>query len=197
MPESTEGQPSAAPASPSVPPARDPSPTVRVTQQIREAVTDLGGLALAAYLVSRGAITGLHALYFAVVLLLPSPVLLRVAKIVGARGSSAGAGVDVALLSASAAWAHTKAYAVGAAGVLGLAACLSGCPRMPPAEGCGSGAVRCSERGVPQLCDPQGRWTPMDDQCGAHNAQCCVTRAYSARLIAVCLPMTEACHAAE
>lgn len=78
-----------------------------------------------------------------------------------------------------------------------VCALLSGCPRMPVAEGCASGAVRCSDRGVPQLCDPQGRWTPMDDQCSAHNAQCCVTRAYSARLIAVCLPMTEACHAAE
>ncbi|MBL8684434.1 MAG: hypothetical protein JNK05_34995 [Myxococcales bacterium] len=132
MPESTEGQPSAAPAPSSIPPARDPSPGVRVTQQIREALTDLGGLALAAYLVHRGAITGLHALYFAVVLLLPSPVLLRVAKIIGARSGSAGAGVAVALLSASAAWAHTKVYAVGAAGVLGLAACLGGCSGATP-----------------------------------------------------------------
>ena len=132
MPESTEGQPSAAPASSSIPPARDPSPGVRVTQQIREALTDLGGLALAAYLVHRGAITGLHALYFAVVLLLPSPVLLRVAKIIGARGSSSGAGVAVALLSASAAWAHTKVYAVAGAGVLGLAACLGGCSAATP-----------------------------------------------------------------
>lgn len=74
---------------------------------------------------------------------------------------------------------------------------LSGCPRMPAAEGCASGAVRCSERGVPQLCDSQGRWTPMDDQCSAHEAQCCVTSAYSSRTIAVCLPMTEACHAAQ
>jgi len=113
--------------SPSVPPARDPSPGVRVTQQIREAVTDLGGLALAAYLVQRGAITGQHALLFALALLLPSPLLLRLAKVLGARGSSAGAGVAVALLGASAAWAHFKSYAVVGAGVLGLAACLGGC----------------------------------------------------------------------
>jgi len=121
-------QPVAASApSPSVPPARDPSPGVRVTQQIREALTDLGGLALAAYLVQRGAITGQHALLFALALLLPSPLLLRLAKVLGARGSSAGAGVAVALLGASAAWAKAKGAVVIGAGVLGLAACLGGC----------------------------------------------------------------------
>lgn len=114
-------------SSPSVPPARDPSPGVRVTQQIREALTDLGGLALAAYLVQRGAITGQHALLFALALLLPSPLLLRLAKVLGARSGSAGAGAMVAMLSASAAWAHFKSYAVLGAGVLGLAACLGGC----------------------------------------------------------------------
>lgn len=137
MPDKTPvaEQPVAAPAqSPSVPPPRDPSPGVRITQQIREALTDLGGLALAAYLVSRGAISGQHALYFAVVLLLPSPVLLRVAKIIAARGGSAGTGVAIALLGASAAWAHWKSYAVGAAGMLGLAACLGGCSPTLPAD---------------------------------------------------------------
>lgn len=132
-------QPVAASApSPSVPPAPvDPSAGVRVTQQIREALTDLGGLALAAYLVQRGAITGTHALLFALALLLPSPLLLRLAKVLGARSGSAGAGAMVALLSASAAWAHFKSYAVLGAGVLGMAACLSGCaagqtPRLSP-----------------------------------------------------------------
>lgn len=122
-------QPVAASASPtSVPPAPvDPSAGVRVTQQIREALTDLGGLALAAYLVQRGAITGTHALMFALALLLPSPLLLRLAKVLGARGTSAGAGVAVAMLGASAAWAYVKMYAVAGAGVLGLAACLGGC----------------------------------------------------------------------
>lgn len=121
-------QPVAASASPtSVPPAPvDPSAGVRVTQQLRELCTDLGGLALAGYLVSRGAITGTHALMFALALLLPSPLLLRLAKVLGTRGS-AGAGVAVALLGASAAWAHAKLYAVAGAGVLGLAACLGGC----------------------------------------------------------------------
>lgn len=88
--------------------------------------------------------------------------------------------------------------AVGGVFLLALGvSLLSGCPRMPAAEGCASGAVRCSERGVPQLCDSQGRWTPMDDQCSTHEAQCCVTAAYSARTIAVCLPMSEVCHAAQ
>lgn len=134
MPETPSAvQPVAASATPtSVPPPVDPSPGVRITQQIREAMTDLGGLALAAYLVQRGAITGTHALLFALALLLPSPLLLRLAKVLGARGGSAGAGAMVAMLSASAAWAHFKAYAVLGAGVLGLAACLGGCAAATP-----------------------------------------------------------------
>lgn len=126
--ESSSAQPVAASASPpSVPPAPvDPSPGVRVTQQIRELCTDLGGLALAAYLVQRGAITGTHALMFALALLLPSPLLLRLAKVLGARGS-AGAGVAVALLGASAAWAKIKGVAVLGVAAVGLAACLGGC----------------------------------------------------------------------
>ncbi len=197
MLENKEGQAIApAPLSPSGSRARDPSSGVRITQQLREAVTDLGGLALAGYLASKGAITGLQALYFAVVLLLPSPVLLRIAKIIAARGGSAGAGVAVALLSASASWVHGKVYAVAGVGVLSLAACLAGCVRLPPSDRCGAGAVRCSLQGVPQLCDPQGRWTPMDEQCSRSNGQCCVTSAYSARRIALCLPREEACRGA-
>ena len=129
--------------SPSVPPARDPSPGVRVTQQIREALTDLGGLALAAYLVQRGAITGQHALLFALALLLPSPLLLRLAKVLGARGS-AGAGVAVALLGASAAWAKIKGVAVLGVAAVGLAACLGGCSPTLPADlyrGVGTGVA--------------------------------------------------------
>lgn len=131
--QSSAEQPVAASASsPSVPPASvDPSPGVRITQHIREALTDTAGLVLAGYLVSKGAVSGTHALMFALALLLPSPLLLRVAKVLGARGSSAGAGAIVALLSASAAWAHFKSYAVLGAGVLGLAACLGGCASSP------------------------------------------------------------------
>lgn len=121
-------QPVAASApSPSVPPARDPSPGVRVTQQIREALTDLGGLALAAYLVSRGAITGQHALFFALALLLPSPLLLRLAKVLGSRTTSAGTGAAMALLGASALYTKIKGGIVLGAAAIGLAACLGGC----------------------------------------------------------------------
>lgn len=140
MPEQTSAeQPVAASApSPSVPPAAvGPSPSVRIAQHIREALTDTAGLALAGYLVSKGAVSGTHALLFALALLLPSPLLLRLAKVLGARGSSAGAGVAVALLGASAAWAKMKGVVVLGAGVLGMAACLSGCaggqtPRLSP-----------------------------------------------------------------
>lgn len=125
-------QPVAASApSPSVPPPVDPSPGVRITQQIREALTDLGGFAAAVYLARHGLISGSHALYFMIALALPSPLLLRLAKVVGARGSSAGAGVAVALLGASAAWAKMKGVVVLGAGVLGMAACLSGCAGQP------------------------------------------------------------------
>lgn len=88
--------------------------------------------------------------------------------------------------------------ALGLALFLGLSASLlSGCPALPKADGCTVGAVRCSEQGVPQTCDVGKRWTPMDDQCSAHEAQCCVTNAYSSRVIATCLPMSEVCHAAQ
>jgi hypothetical protein len=174
-------------------PAPDPSAGVRLAQQVREAITDLGGLALAAYLVQRGAIQGVHALYFALVLLLPSPILLRLARILGARGGSAGAGAVVAMLGASAAYAHMKSYAVGVVSVVGLVACSVGCASLPPRDGCQPSSVRCSSEGVPQLCDPQGRWTPMDDRCAAHRARCCVVRAQHARSLAVCLPQEEDC----
>jgi len=128
--QSSAEQPVAASASsPSVPPASavDPSPGVRITQHIREALTDLGGFAAAVYLARHGAITGAQALYFMIALALPSPLLLRLAKIVSGRGSSSGAGVAVALLGASAAWAHAKLYAVAGVAAISVAACLGGC----------------------------------------------------------------------
>ncbi len=108
-------------------PTNEPSAAVRMTQHIREAITDLGGLVLAGYLVSRSAVSGTHALLFALALLLPSPVLLRLAKIIGARGSSAGAGAAIALLSASALYSKIKAGTVAAVMLAGIAACSSGC----------------------------------------------------------------------
>jgi hypothetical protein len=193
MPESPEGQASA-PASAqspsvSVPPPRDPSPSVRLAQQVRELLTDLGGLALAGYLVQRGAITGLQALYFAAVLVLPSPVLLRVAKILAARGGSAGSGVAVGLLGASAAWAHTKLYAVAGAGVLGLAACLSGCP-MPAPDGCAPRSTRCSPRGVPEVCSMTQRWThgPVAKPCSELGSSCCRALSPYGNEVFACVP---------
>ncbi len=200
MPEQTSAeQPVAASApSPSVPPPVDPSPGVRITQQIREALTDLGGLALAAYLVHRGAITGSHALMFALALLLPSPLLLRLAKVLGARSGSAGAGAMVAMLSASAAWAHFKSYAVLGAGVLGMAACLGGCP-MPAPDNCTPFATRCSPSGIPETCSQSQRWShaPPALPCSIRGpAVCCRTRSpwgnelYACAPPSACLPET-------
>jgi hypothetical protein len=194
MPETeSAAQPVAASApSPSVPPARDPSPAVRITQQVREALTDLGGLTLAGYLVSRGAITGQHALLFALALLLPSPLLLRLAKVLGARSGSAGAGAMVALLSASAAWAHFKSYAVLGAGVLGMAACLSGCP-LPAPDNCTPFATRCSPGGIPETCSQSQRWShaPPASPCSSRGpVVCCRTRSPWGRELYACAPQS-------
>lgn len=110
----------------------DPSAAVRIIQHVREAITDLGGLALAGYLVSKSAVSGANALLFALALLLPSPVLLRLAKVIGARGSSSGAGVAVALLTASAAYSKLKAVGIATVGLAGIAACVSGCTGAAP-----------------------------------------------------------------
>lgn len=187
MPESSEGQAAPAPAPSSIPPA-PASTAVQLTQQIRELLSDVAGVVLAGYLVSKGAITGLQALYFAAVLILPSPVLVRIAKVLGARGTSSGAGVAVALLSASAAWAHTKVYAVGAAGVLGLAACLSGCP-IPPPDGCPPRATRCSPSGVPQVCTLGQYWSaPRPETPCPAGSVCCYTRSPYGRALHACVP---------
>lgn len=126
MSEPNNGQAKPASASsPSVPP---PAPTsVQITQQIREAITDTAGLVLAGYLVSRGAIGGVHALYFALALLLPSPVLVRLAKVLGARTTSAGTGAAMALLGASALYTKIKGAMVLGVAAVGLAACLGAC----------------------------------------------------------------------
>lgn len=185
---------SVAPNTPKPAHTMDPSVGVRLAQQAREAVTDLGGLALAAFLVQRGSIQGTHALYFALVLLLPSPILLRLARILGARSGSAGAGAVIALLGASATYAQLKSYGVAFVGVVGIAACVSSCVSLPGRDGCQPSVVRCSAQGVPQLCDPQGRWTPMDDRCAGYRARCCLVRTSDARLIAACLPEQEPCN---
>lgn len=143
MSEPNNGQAKPASASsPSVPP---PAPTsVQITQQIREAITDTAGLVLAGYLVSRGAIGGVHALYFALALLLPSPVLVRLAKVLGSRTTSAGTGAAMALLGASALYTKIKGAMVLGVAAVGLAACLGGCSPTLPADlyrGVGTGVA--------------------------------------------------------
>jgi len=154
------------PSSISSPPP-DPSPHVRVMQQIRETLTDIAGLVLAGYLVHRGAISGQHALLFALALLLPSQVLVRLAKMLGTRGAS---GAAIALLSAATVWTKVKSWLVVGAGVVSMAACLAGC-RMPAPDGCTPGSRRCHED-TPQVCSPGQRWTPADVRCSTVGSVC-------------------------
>lgn len=78
-----------------------------------------------------------------------------------------------------------------------IAVLVVGCPRLPDVDGCAPLAVRCSPNGVPQLCDPDTRWTPVDEQCSRYGNECVVTRAYSSRTIAVCLSPNDAREAHE
>ena len=78
-----------------------------------------------------------------------------------------------------------------------LALMLSGCPRMPPVDGCAALSVRCSPNGVPQHCDTDGRWTPVDDRCASYGNECVVTRAYSSRELSLCLTPEHAAQARE
>ena len=94
-----------------------------MSPNVREGVTDIGGLVLAGYLATRQLVPGTWALGFVLVLLLPSPVLVKIAKIVAARQGHSGA--VAALLGASAAWANFKTGAVAiGAGAVALGACL-------------------------------------------------------------------------
>jgi len=74
---------------------------------------------------------------------------------------------------------------------------FAACPTMPKVDHCTPLAVRCNINGVPQHCDTDGRWTPVDDQCAPYGNECVVTRAYSSRPIAVCLSPTNAREARE
>ena len=57
---------------------------------VREGVTDLGGLVLLGYLATRGQIPGTWATIAMLILLVPQPVLLRLAKIAQARAGGGG-----------------------------------------------------------------------------------------------------------
>lgn len=98
----------------------DPSPAVRIAKEIREGFTDTLGILLAGYLAIKQVIQGTHALGFVLLLLLPSPVLMRLAKILGTRGSATAA----LLVSASTAYSHIK---LGIVAGLGTGAALAAC----------------------------------------------------------------------
>jgi hypothetical protein len=102
------------------PPALDPSPAVRIAKEVREGITDALGIMLSGYLAVRGTISGVHALGFVLLLLLPSPVLLRIAKILGNRGSGAAA----MLVTLSVGYSKLKLALVAG---LGTGAALSAC----------------------------------------------------------------------
>ena len=88
----------------------DPSVGVRLAGVVREGVTDLGGLVLLGYLATRGQIPGTWATIAMLILLVPQPVLLRLAKIAQAR---AGGGAGLSLVAASVAYSQMKTAAVG------------------------------------------------------------------------------------
>lgn len=122
------------PTSPPPPPAApDPSPAVRLTQQIREGLTDAAGLAIGAYLCVRHELTGREWLALAVVLLVPQALLVRLARVAAAR--AAGRGAAAVLVTSAAVWGQAKAAIVGgaaAAAVLGSCAGSWGTPLVAP-----------------------------------------------------------------
>lgn len=102
----------------------DPSAGVRLAGVVREGATDIAGVVLAGYLATKAIVPGTWALGFVLVLLLPSPVLLRLAKIVAARGGGSS-GAIAALVGASVLWSQLKTGAVVVTGAaVALGACL-------------------------------------------------------------------------
>jgi hypothetical protein len=100
----------------------DPSVAVRLAGVVREGITDLGGLVLLGYLATRGQIPGTWAVIAMLILLVPQPVLLRLAKIAQARAG--GGGAALALVGASVAYSQLK---TGAVVVTGAAVALGAC----------------------------------------------------------------------
>jgi hypothetical protein len=111
------------PDPPSGPPSPPPAAGERIVAHVREALTDLAGLGLAAYLVQRNAIHGTHALLFALALLLPSPVLVRVARAIASRGRASSAGPAALALALSGAYSKLKLTALGVAVIAASSAC--------------------------------------------------------------------------
>lgn len=65
---------------------------------------------------------------------------------------------------------------------------LSGCPGLPPPDGCPPWTQRCSADGVPEVCSGSQRWTRADRPCAASGTVCC--RAFSplGREVYACVP---------
>lgn len=111
-----------APPRTELPQPLDPSVGVRLAGVVREGVTDIGGLVLLGYLATRGQIPGTWAVVAMLILLVPQPVLLRLAKIAQARAGGGGAGLS--LVAASVAYSQMKTAAVGlTAGAVAIGAC--------------------------------------------------------------------------
>ena len=101
----------------------DPSPGVRLAGVVREGLTDLAGLALLGYLATRQLIPGTWAVVAMLALLVPAPVLLRLAKVLEARYGRGVASAAV-LVAASSAYATVKQGAVLVAGAaVAIGAC--------------------------------------------------------------------------
>ena len=105
-------------------PPLDPSPGVRLAGVVREGVTDLGGLGLLGYLATHGHVPGTWAVAAMLALLLPAPVLMRLAKVLEARYGR-GTGAAVALVAAAGTYASIKQGAVLVAGAATLVGACS------------------------------------------------------------------------
>ena len=104
-------------------PPLDPSPGVRLAGVVREGLTDLAGLALLGYLATRQLIPGTWAVIAMLALLVPAPVLLRLAKVLEARYGR-GTSAALALVSAAGTYAWIKQ---GAVLVTGAAVAVGAC----------------------------------------------------------------------
>lgn len=107
----------------------------------------------------------------------PSEQIVEASDEPGSIGGSSSGFIDMRLLLTIV----LAVFAIAAPVLL-----LPGCP-MPQIDNCTPLSVRCSPSGVPQHCDPDTRWTPVDDQCSRFGNECIVTRAYSDHPIAVCV----------
>lgn len=193
-------QPVAQPTvSPSTPP-RAPSWTAWQTVADNATNRAVVGIAVVAImlLAKWGIAPGNVAVFSILALALPVELTRQLSKILVARagGSGGGGGAAVALLVTSAgAVGLQKLLAYGA--ITGaLVAGVSGCPALPPPDGCTPRDQRCHS-GAPEVCSPTQRWTPADRPCGELGAGvvCCAVASPYGREVHACVPQG-ACAAA-